>query len=91
MKYSDLIDAVAAKTGAAKADAKKSVEAVFEALADTVSSKDGIIVPGFGTFSTKSRPAKTGRNPQTGATLQIAAKTVVGFKPAKLLAERVNG
>lgn len=91
MKYSDLIDAVAGKTGATKTDAKKSVEAVFEALSDAVASKEGVTIPGFGAFSTKDRPAKQGRNPATGETMQIAAKTVVGFKPGKALKDRANG
>jgi len=91
MKYSDLIDAVAAKSGSSKADAKKSVETVFEVIAGAVAAKDEAVVSGFGTFVARNRPAKSGRNPATGETIQIAASTAVGFKPAKALKDRVNG
>lgn len=90
MKYSDLIDAVAAKSGSTKADAKKSIEDVFGAIADAVAAKDDVVVAGFGTFASKVRPAKTGRNPATGETIQIAASKAVGFKSAKALKDRVN-
>lgn len=90
MKYSDLIDAVAAASGSSKADAKKSVETVFETIANTVGKKEEVVVAGFGTFSAKARAARSGRNPQTGAVVEIAASTAVGFKPAKALKDRVN-
>jgi len=91
MKLSDLVDAVAAKTGASKADAKKNVEAVFGAVADALVAKDSVAVPGFGTFTAKEKPARTGRNPSTGEEIKIPARTVAAFKPAKGLNERFGG
>lgn len=91
MKISDLVDAVAAKAELNKTSAKAAIEAAFGAIASELAGKGSLTVPGFGTFSTKDRPAKQGRNPQTGETIQIAAKTVAGFKPAKALADSING
>ena len=91
MKLSDLVDAVAAKTGVSKADAKKNVDAVFEAVADAVVAKDSITVPGFGTFSAKDKPARTGRNPSTGAEIKIPARTAAAFKASKALNDRFGG
>lgn len=91
MKYSDLVDAFAAKVGASKTEAKKTVDAVFETLAEAIASKEAVIIPALGTFATKDRPAKQGRNPATGEAMEIPAKTVVGFKPGKAIKDRVNG
>jgi DNA-binding protein HU-beta len=64
-------------------DAEIAVEAVFGSLQRVVASGSPVRVPGFGTFSLKTRAAREGRNPATGEKLHIAAKTGIAFKPAK--------
>ena len=90
MKKSDLVDAIAEKTGVPKAQAQTIVEEVFEQIATALSKSDKIDLRGFGTFSVKDSAARTGRNPQTGAPIQIPARRVPGFKPGKELKERVE-
>ena len=91
MTKAELIDAVqVAGDFATKADAKCAVEAVFEAVEAALVNGEEVRVPGFGTFKTKERAARQGRNPQTGASLKIPARTVVSFKPAAALKESVN-
>ena len=70
MTKSDLIDKVAAQTGLTKKDSSKAVDAVFASIADALKAGDKVQLVGFGTFEVK-RAARTGRNPQTGAELQI--------------------
>ncbi len=81
MNKTQLIDAMAAKSGLTKADSKKALEAFMEATAEALKSDDKIQLIGFGTFSTSERAARTGRNPRTGAEIKIDAKKVVKFKP----------
>lgn len=90
MKKSDLVEAISAKTGVAKAQAQTIIEDVFELISDALASGDKIDLRGFGTFSTRDSAARTGRNPQTGETIQIPARRVPGFKPGKELRDRVN-
>lgn len=80
MNKTELIDAVAAKAGLSKVDAKKALDAVLDSIAEAVKSGDKVALVGFGTFSVSERAARTGRNPQTGATIEIAAKKSVKFK-----------
>lgn len=80
MNKSELIDAIAAKSGLTKADSKKALDAFMDATGEALKSGDKIQLIGFGTFSTSERAAREGRNPQTGATIKIAAKKVVKFK-----------
>ncbi len=80
MNKTELIDAVAAKAGLSKVDAKKALDAVLGSIAEAVKSGDKVALVGFGTFSVSERAARTGRNPQTGATIEIAAKKSVKFK-----------
>lgn len=80
MNKTQLIDAVAAKAGLSKVDAKKALDAVLDSIAEAVKSGDKVALVGFGTFSVSERAARTGRNPQTGATIEIAAKKNVKFK-----------
>ncbi len=90
MNKTQLIDAMASKADLSKADAKKALEAFVEATSEALKSGDKISLVGYGTFSVSDRPARTGRNPRTGETMQIAAKKVVKFKPGKELADSVN-
>ena len=91
MNKDDLASAVAAAVGLSQADAKKAVEAVFD---DGVTGgmKDGVkvSVAGFGTFESRYRAARQGRNPATGETIQIAAKNAPAFKAAKGLKDALN-
>ena len=79
MSKSKLVDYVSAQTGASKTDAKKAVEATLAGIKE-ITEKDGkLLLVGFGSFKQVTRAARTGRNPQTGAAIQIAEKTVVKF------------
>lgn len=81
MNKSDLIQKVADNTGQTKAQAKANVEVVLNAIQDGVTVTGKVSLQGFGNFTTVTRKARVGRNPQTGAAIEIAEKTVVKFKP----------
>ena len=89
MNKSELIEAVAAKTEMTKAAAGRAVEAVLDSIAETVAKGDTVSVIGFGTFESRKRAARTGKNPQTGEVLKIAAATVPAFKAGKSFKDRV--
>ncbi len=89
MNKSELIEAVAAKTEISKAAAGRAVEAVLDSIAETVAKGDTVSVIGFGTFESRKRAARTGKNPQTGEALKIAATTVPAFKAGKAFKDRV--
>ena len=91
MKNSDLADAVAAEHGLNKADARKIVDGLFSAIAAAASKGEEISLNGFGKFKVKDSPAREGRNPATGAAMQIAASKKMSFSPAKALKEQLNG
>ncbi|WP_294597629.1 HU family DNA-binding protein [uncultured Rikenella sp.] len=80
MNKSQLIDAIAAGAGLTKVQAKKALEAFIDVTGKTLKAGDKIALVGFGSFSVTKKPARTGRNPRTGATIKIAAKKVVKFK-----------
>ena len=90
MNKSELIDAIAADAGLSKADAGKALGATLSAVTGALKKGDTVSLVGFGTFQVKDRAARTGRNPQTGATIQIAAAKVPGFKAGKALKDAVN-
>ena len=90
MNKSELIDAIAASAGLSKADAGKALDATLAAVTGALKGGDSVSLVGFGTFQVKERAARTGRNPQTGATIQIAAAKVPGFKAGKALKDAVN-
>jgi len=90
MNKGDLINAVAAAAGINKAQATTAVNTVLDSIADTLKKGDKVTLVGFGTFSVSRREARTGRNPQTGATIQIPAKNSVKFKAGKELSDAVN-
>lgn len=89
MNKSELIDAIAAKTDMSKAAAGRALEAVLDTITDAVAKGDGVSVIGFGTFEARKRAARTGKNPQTGAAIKIAATTVPAFKPGKAFKDKV--
>ena len=89
MNKSELIDAIAEKGGLSKADAGKALDATIASVTDALKSGDTVTLVGFGTFGVKERAARTGRNPQTGATLEIKASKVPSFKAGKGLKDAV--
>jgi DNA-binding protein HU-beta len=90
MNKTELTDAVAEATDLTKADAARAVDAVLGTITDTLAAGDQVGIVGFGTFLVRERAARTGRNPQTGAEIQIAAAKVPAFKPGKALKDAVN-
>lgn len=90
MNKSELIEAVAASADIPKAAAGRAVDAVVESITNALKSGDQVVLVGFGTFAVKERAARTGRNPQTGAPIEIAAAKIPGFKAGKALKDAVN-
>ena len=90
MKKSDLINAMAEDAGISKGAAKAALESFTENVTKALKDGGKVALVGFGTFSISSRAARTGRNPQTGAAIEIAAKNVAKFKPGAGLSEAVN-
>jgi len=89
MNKAELIDAMAADAGLTKADAKKALDSFIKTTGDALAKGDRVALVGFGSFSVATRAARTGRNPQTGQELKIAAKKVVKFKAGSELASGV--
>ena len=90
MNKSDLIEAVANEADLSKADASRAVDAVVDSITKALSRGDKVTLVGFGVFSVRKRAARQGRNPKTGAPLQIAAGKTPGFKAGKALKDAVN-
>ncbi|WP_369602389.1 HU family DNA-binding protein [Hahella sp. SMD15-11] len=90
MNKSELIDAIAASADISKAAAGRALDAALEAITDALKKGDQVTLIGFGTFQVKERAARTGRNPQTGETINIPAAKVPGFKAGKALKDAVN-
>ncbi len=91
MNKTELIETVAAKSELTKAAAGRAVEAALEAITEAVAKGDSVSVIGFGTFEARKRAARTGKNPQTGAAIKIAATTVPAFRPGKAFKDKVAG
>lgn len=91
MNNSDIAEALAAENGITKADARKYVDGIFDAIAESAAKGEEISLNGFGKFKVKESPAREGRNPSTGATIQIAAAKKLGFAPAKAIKDKLNG
>jgi DNA-binding protein HU-beta len=89
MNKAELIDAMAADAGLTKADAKKALDAFIKTTSSALAAGDRVALVGFGSFSVATRAARTGRNPQTGQELKIAAKKVVKFKAGSELSDAV--
>ena len=90
MNKSDLIDAMAADAGISKAAAKAALESLTSNVTNALKKGDKVALVGWGTWSISNRAARTGRNPQTGATIKIAAKNVVKFKAGAGFSDAVN-
>ncbi len=89
MNKAELIDKLAADAGISKKDAGAVIDSFTDAVAKTLKKGDKLTLVGFGTFSVSKRAARTGRNPQTGATIKIKAKKVAKFKAGKELSEKI--
>lgn len=90
MNKSELVSAVSAQSGLAKAEAKKAVDATLEAIASALKANDKVALVGFGTFSIAERGERQGINPATKQPITIAAKKSVKFKAGAELAEGIN-
>ena len=91
MNKAELVSAIAEKTGIEKVKVTAALEAVVETVQEEVGKGNKVTLVGFGTFEARKRASRQGRNPQTGATIEIAAKTVPAFVAGKTFKQRVNG
>jgi len=93
MTKTELINAIAAQdeTGFSRRDIDALVSAVFDEITIALTNGDRVEIRGFGTFSVRERPARIGRNPRSGGSVRIPAKTVPVFKAGKPLRDAVNG
>ena len=85
MNKSELVDAIAQKSGLSKVDSKKALDANLDAIADELKSGGKVVLVGFGSFSVVERSARKGINPRTKETIDIPAKKAVKFKPGSEL------
>jgi DNA-binding protein HU-beta len=90
MNKSELVAAIAQDSGLTKTDSEKALNSFIAVTTKALKKGDKITIPGFMTASKTKRPARTGRNPQTGKEIKIAAKNVIKFKAGKTLDEAVN-
>lgn len=90
MNKQDIIDRVHGVLGGTKADSERAVEAMIDGIVTGLKGGDEVSIAGLGIFSTKVRPARTGRNPRTGETIRIAAMRVPKFRAAKGLKDSVK-
>lgn len=90
MNKTQLIDLIADKAGLTKVQAKAALEATLEGVTEALKAEDQVQLIGFGTFKVNHRAARTGRNPQTGQEIQIAAAKVPAFVAGKALKDSVK-
>jgi DNA-binding protein HU-beta len=90
MTKAELIDKIASGAGITKADAGRVIDAILDAVKNTLKKGNKVTLVGFGTFSVSKRKARKGRNPQTGATIKIAARKVPKFTAGKTLKDAVK-
>jgi DNA-binding protein HU-beta len=91
MSRKDLVEAVARAAGLTAAQADAALTATLDGVVGAVAAGDRVTLPGFGTFEPRSRAARSGRNPQTGEVMQIAASKAPAFKPATAFKQAVAG
>jgi DNA-binding protein HU-beta len=91
VNHNDLAERIAAENNLSKADAKKLLESVIEAIAAAATRGEEVAISGFGKFKVKESAARQGRNPATGETIDIAASKKLTFTPAKAVKDRLNG
>lgn len=85
MSKQQLVEMIAEKAGLTKADAARALDATMESISEALKKGEKVSLVGFGTFATSERPAREGRNPRTGETVKIAARTAVTFKAGSKL------
>ena len=90
MNKSELVDAIALKTGATKKASEESLNAILEVIKEALVKGEKVQLVGFGSFETKARAARKGKNPQTGAEMKIPACKAPAFKAGKALKDVVN-
>lgn len=90
MNKGDLINKIADSAGITKGQAEDALNAVLDGITDALKGGDSVTLIGFGSFSVNHRAARSGRNPQTGETIQIAAKNLAKFKAGKKLTDALN-
>jgi len=90
MYKKDLIKAAADKAGVSGAEMQRAYDAIFDTISDTMSKGENVTLTGFGTFKVSHRKARKGRNPSTGATIDIPAKNVPQFSAGTALKDAVN-
>nr|P52681.1 RecName: Full=DNA-binding protein HU-beta; AltName: Full=HU-1; AltName: Full=NS1 [Serratia marcescens]AAA65988.1 HU beta [Serratia marcescens]prf//2203354B heterodimeric HU protein [Serratia marcescens] len=90
MNKSQLIDKIAAGADISKAAAGRALDAVIASVTDSLKAGDDVALVGFGSFTVRERSARTGRNPQTGKEIKIAARKVPAFRAGKALKDAVN-
>lgn len=90
MNKSDLIDHIAEAADISKASAARALDAALDAITGSLRQAEPVALVGFGTFSVRERAARSGRNPQTGAEIQIAEARIPVFKPGKGLKDALN-
>lgn len=91
MNKQQLIDAVAQSTSMTKKDSAAAVSAILDVITEALASGDDVKITGFGSFEIKTREARTGRNPKTGAPVEIPASKYVSFSAGSVLKDKVNG
>lgn len=90
MNKAELVSAIAETADVEKAVATRALDAVLDSITKALAQGDDVALTGFGSFTVKERAARTGRNPQTGEAIEIAASKAVGFKVGKALKDAVN-
>ena len=90
MNKQDLIDSIAAASEISKASATRALDALIDNVTNSLGRGESVVVIGFGTFDVSHRKARTGRNPQTGQSIQIPASKVARFKAGKALKDQLN-
>ncbi len=90
MNKQELIDIMASAADISKSAAERALNAFTDGVTNSLQSGDDVVLVGFGTWSVGERAARTGRNPQTGQAIEIAASTVAKFKPGKKLKDAIN-
>ena len=90
MNKGELVAALAAKTELSKKDSEAALNALVDVIGETIAKGEKVQLIGFGTFESKTRPARTARNPRTGAEVKIAASKAPVFKAGKALKDKVN-
>ena len=90
MNKAELVEEVCGEVSLSKRETQKVIDAIIGTIEGTLAAREKVTLVGFGTFGVRQRMARTGRNPQTGATIQIPAKKVPKFVPGKSLKNKVK-